>query len=127
MGNPARALRRDLPAGVLVALSSTKIGDVVDRFGTPRVIAAGFTFLVVGYALFLRITLTPSYAAVILPSTLLLGAACALTFPSLNIQATNGLDDEQGMVSGLPEHLDPGRRGDLPCRRHRGDHGARQR
>ncbi|WP_037822208.1 MFS transporter [Streptomyces sp. NRRL B-24720] len=91
-----------LPAGVLVALSSTKIGDVVDRFGTPRVIAAGFTFLVVGYGLFLRITLTPSYAAVILPSMLLLGAACALTFPSLNIQATNGVDDdEQGMVSGL--------------------------
>ncbi|MFE9487171.1 MFS transporter [Streptomyces sp. NPDC006641] len=91
-----------LPAGVLVALSSTKIGDVVDRFGTPRVIASGFTFLVIGYALFLRITLTPSYAVVILPSMLLLGAACALTFPSLNIQATNGVhDDEQGMVSGL--------------------------
>ncbi|MEV7239389.1 hypothetical protein AB0N06_37650 [Streptomyces sp. NPDC051020] len=28
--------------------------------------------------------------------------ACALTFPSLNIQATNAVDDEeQGMVSGL--------------------------
>jgi fucose permease len=33
---------------------------------------------------------------------LLIGAACALVFPSLNIQATNGVDDhEQGMVSGL--------------------------
>ncbi|WP_328540117.1 MFS transporter [Streptomyces sp. NBC_00344] len=91
-----------LPAGALVALSSTKIGALVDRFGTPRVIAAGFTFLVVGYALFLRVSLTPQYAAVILPSMLLLGAACALAFPSLNIQATNGVhDDEQGMVSGL--------------------------
>jgi sugar phosphate permease len=39
---------------------------------------------------------------VILPSMLLIGAACALVFPSLNIQATNGVDDhEQGMVSGL--------------------------
>lgn len=91
-----------LPAGVLVALSSTKIGGIVDRFGTPRVIAVGFTLLVVAYALFLRISLTPQYAAVILPSMLLLGAACALVFPSLNIQATNGVDDhEQGMVSGL--------------------------
>ncbi|MFE6856166.1 MFS transporter, partial [Streptomyces sp. NPDC057674] len=91
-----------LPAGVLVALSSTRIGGIVDRFGTPRVIAAGFTLLVVAYALFLRISLTPQYAAVILPSMLLLGAACALVFPSLNIQATNGVDDdEQGMVSGL--------------------------
>ncbi len=91
-----------LPAGVLVALSSTKIGGIVDRFGTPRVIATGFALLVVGYALFLRISLVPQYAAVILPSMLLIGAACALVFPSLNIQATNGVDDrEQGMVSGL--------------------------
>ncbi|GAA1370125.1 MFS transporter [Streptomyces beijiangensis] len=91
-----------LPAGALVALSSTKVGSVVDRFGTPRLIAAGFAFMVVGYALFLRISLDPSYAAVILPTMLLIGAACALTFPSLNIQATNGVDDhEQGMVSGL--------------------------
>ncbi len=91
-----------LPAGALVAILSTRMGPIVDRFGTPRVIAAGFTFLVIGYALFLRINLHPSYAAVILPSMLLLGAAFALAFPSLNIQATNGVrDEEQGMVSGL--------------------------
>lgn len=91
-----------LPAGALVAISATKIGSVVDRFGTPRVIATGFAALVISYALFLRIDLTPQYAAVILPSMLLLGAACALVFPSLNIQATNGVaDNEQGMVSGL--------------------------
>ncbi|NWF25695.1 MFS transporter [Streptomyces sp. PKU-EA00015] len=91
-----------LPAGALVALSATKIGSVVDRFGTPRVIATGFSLLVVAYALFLQIDLTPTYAAVILPSMLLLGAACALVFPSLNIQATSGVEDhEQGMVSGL--------------------------
>ncbi|MFJ6725468.1 MFS transporter [Streptomyces sp. NPDC091281] len=91
-----------LPAGALVALSSTKVGAVVDRFGTPRLIVAGFALMVVGYALFLRVDLTPVYAAVILPSMLLIGAACALVFPSLNIQATNGVPDhEQGMVSGL--------------------------
>jgi sugar phosphate permease len=62
----------------------------------------GFVLMVVGYALFLRISLDPVYAAVILPTMLLIGAACALIFPSLNIQATNGVDDhEQGMVSGL--------------------------
>ncbi|QEV16782.1 MFS transporter [Streptomyces alboniger] len=91
-----------LPAGALVALSSTKVGSVIDRFGTPRVIVAGFVLLVASYVLFLRISLTPSYAAVVLPSMILLGFACALVFPSLNIQATNGVDDdEQGMVSGL--------------------------
>jgi predicted MFS family arabinose efflux permease len=91
-----------LPAGALVALSSTKMGAIVDRFGTPRLIVAGFALMVVGYALFLRVDLDPVYAAVILPSMLLIGAACALVFPSLNIQATNGVEDhEQGMVSGL--------------------------
>ncbi|WP_330341519.1 MFS transporter [Streptomyces sp. NBC_00557] len=91
-----------LPAGALVAVSSTKVGAVVDRFGTPRLIATGFAFMVLGYALFLRVDLDPVYAAVILPSMLLIGAACALVFPSLNIQATNGVEDhEQGMVSGL--------------------------
>ncbi|MFM9372009.1 MFS transporter [Streptomyces sp. Da 82-17] len=91
-----------LPAGALVALSSTKIGPLVDRFGTPRVIAVGFALLVVAYALFLRVSLDPQYTTVILPSMILIGAACALVFPSLNIQATNGVDDdEQGMVSGL--------------------------
>jgi MFS family permease len=91
-----------LPAGALVAVSSTKVGAIVDRFGTPRLIAVGFAFMVLGYALFLRVGLDPVYAAVILPSMLLIGAACALVFPSLNIQATNGVEDhEQGMVSGL--------------------------
>ncbi|MFD6286959.1 MFS transporter [Streptomyces sp. NPDC060205] len=91
-----------LPAGVLVALSATKMGAIVDRFGTPRLLVLGFALMVVGYALFLRVDLDPVYAAVILPSMLLIGAACALVFPSLNIQATNGVDDhEQGMVSGL--------------------------
>ncbi|MEE4544946.1 MFS transporter [Streptomyces sp. V4-01] len=91
-----------LPAGALVAILSTRMGPVVDRFGTMRVISFGFTALVIGYVLFLRINLHPSYAGVILPSMLLLGGAFATAFPSLNIQATNGVkDEEQGMVSGL--------------------------
>ncbi|WP_329259736.1 MFS transporter [Streptomyces pseudovenezuelae] len=91
-----------LPAGALVALSATKVGTVIDRFGTPRLIVAGFALMVVGYLLFLRIDLDPVYAAVILPTMLLVGAAFALTFPSLNVQATSGVDEhEQGMVSGL--------------------------
>jgi sugar phosphate permease len=91
-----------LPAGALVALSATKMGAIVDRFGTPRLIAVGFALMTAGYALFLGVDLDPVYAVAVLPSMLLIGAACALVFPSLNIQATNGVDDhEQGMVSGL--------------------------
>ncbi|MCM2429776.1 MFS transporter [Streptomyces sp. RKAG337] len=91
-----------LPAGALVAIASPRMGPVVDRFGTPRVITAGFASLVLGYVLFLRVDLSPDYALDILPSMLLLGTAFTLAYSSLNIQATNGVrDHEQGMVSGL--------------------------
>ncbi len=91
-----------LPAGAVVALSATKMGAIVDRFGTQRLIVAGFALMITGYALFLRVSLDPSFVTLILPSMLLIGGAFALIFPSLNIQATNGVDDhEQGMVSGL--------------------------
>ncbi|MEV6962578.1 MFS transporter [Streptomyces sp. NPDC051207] len=91
-----------LPAGALVALSATKVGTVIDRFGTARLIVVGFAFMVTGYVLFLRVDLDPVYAAVILPTMLLVGSGFALTFPSLNVQATNGVGEhEQGMVSGL--------------------------
>jgi sugar phosphate permease len=60
----------------------------------------GFALMVTGYALFLR--QHPVYAAAVLPTMLLVGSSFALTFPSLNVQATNGVDEhEQGMVSGL--------------------------
>jgi predicted MFS family arabinose efflux permease len=72
------------------------------RFGTQRIIAVAFAFFVAGYALFLRIDADPTYAWVILPSMLLIGTGFALAFPSLNIQATAGVaNDEQGLASGL--------------------------
>jgi MFS family permease len=91
-----------LPAGLIVAFGSTRMGPIVERFGTPRIIAVGMVLFVAGYALFLRINADPSYVTVILPSMLLIGAGFALTFPSLNIQATAGVaDHEQGLASGL--------------------------
>ena len=91
-----------LPAGVLVAIASTRMGPVLDRFGPPRMIAVAFACLVAGYALFLRIGPHPDYPAVILPSVLLIGAAFGLGFSALNIQATAGVaDHEQGLASGI--------------------------
>jgi MFS family permease len=91
-----------LPAGLLVAVGAPRIGPVVQRFGTARVIAAGMSAFVLGYALFLRIGVAPSYGALLLPTVLLIGIGFALSFPSLNIQATAGVaDHEQGLASGL--------------------------
>ena len=91
-----------LPAGVIVAVASARMGPLLDRFGPPRMIAVAFVCLAAGYAWFLRIGPHPDYPAVILPSVLLIGAAFGLGFSSLNIQATAGVaDQEQGLASGI--------------------------
>jgi MFS family permease len=91
-----------LPAGMLVAFGAPRLGPLVDRFGTGRIIAAGALSLLAGYALFLRLDGSPSYVGLMLPTMLLLGVGFALMFPSLNIQAVAGVGDhEQGLASGL--------------------------
>ncbi|MFI6596368.1 MFS transporter [Nonomuraea sp. NPDC050536] len=90
------------PAGLLVAITSTKMGDFADRFGTGKLIVIGAAALAGGYAIFLGIDEHPSIGGLVLPGMILMGIAFALSFPSLNIQATNGVDDdEQGLASGL--------------------------
>jgi len=93
-----------LPAGLLVALLSTRIGPIVDRIGTARLVALGALSFAVGYtAIALRgIDVAPSYILELLPTMLLLGLGFALSFPSLNIAGTSGVGDhEQGLASGL--------------------------
>ena len=93
-----------LPAGLLVALVSTRIGPIVDRLGTSRLVALGALSFATGYmAIAVRgIDIAPSYVLEILPTMLLLGIGFALSFPTLNIAGTNGVGDhEQGLASGL--------------------------
>lgn len=91
-----------LPGGLVVAFGGPRVGALVNRFGTARVVAAGFLAFVAAYLLFLRIDGEPRYLGVILPTMLLVGLGFALAFPSLNIQATAGVaDHEQGLASGL--------------------------
>jgi MFS family permease len=91
-----------LPAGLLVAFGSPRIGPLVARFGTGPLILVAFLSFVAGYALFLRAGLDPNYPTVILPTILLLGLGFALGFPSFNMQGTMGVaNEEQGLAAGL--------------------------
>ncbi|MBP2704747.1 MFS transporter [Microbispora sp. RL4-1S] len=91
-----------LPAGLLVALSSTRMGRLADRFGTGRLIVLGSVALLAGYAMFFRVDRHPSLLGMVIPGMVLLGIAFGLSFPSLNIQAVAGVpDSEQGLASGL--------------------------
>jgi predicted MFS family arabinose efflux permease len=91
-----------LPGGLLVAFGAPRIGPLVDRFGTERIILVGAVAFAIGYALFLRIGESFSYAAIFLPTILLIGLGFALCYPTFNIQATAGVaNHEQGLASGL--------------------------
>jgi predicted MFS family arabinose efflux permease len=91
-----------LPTGVLVGFIAPRTGTLVGRFGTTRLLVAGFVALVASYANMLRIGPHGSYGAVILPSMLLVGLSFVLCFPCINIQATSHVpDSEQGMAGGL--------------------------
>ncbi|GAA4502139.1 MFS transporter [Actinoallomurus oryzae] len=91
-----------LPAGLLVALSAPFAGTMIDRFGTARFIVGGLAAMSAGYVLFLPIGTHPVYVTAILPTAVLLGVGFALGFPSINVQATAGIhDDEQGLAAGL--------------------------
>jgi MFS family permease len=91
-----------LPAGVMVAVLSTRMGTIIDRFGTARVTVIAFACLVAGYAVFLQIGTRPDYPAVIMPAVLLIGLAFGLGFSSLSLAATAGVPDaEQGLAASL--------------------------
>lgn len=91
-----------LPAGLLVAGSAPFADRLIDRFGGPRLIMLGMASQVIGYLLFLRINTAPFYPVAILPSVLLIGLGFALAFPSINVQATAGISNqEQGLAAGL--------------------------
>jgi MFS family permease len=99
---PLRMALALLPTGLIVALSAPFAGTMIDRFGTARFIVGGLAAMSAGYLLFLRIGVQPVYVTAILPTALLLGAGFALGFPSINVQATAGVrDDEQGLAAGL--------------------------
>ena len=56
----------------------------------------------IGYLWFLQVEPGMNYVVFLLPTVLFLGAGFAVTFPSVNSQATAGVaDEEQGLASGL--------------------------
>lgn len=82
-------------------LAPTLTPILVNRFGSVPVISAGLALAAIAYALFLRLGLDWSYAAM-LPTMLLLGIGFALAYGPLTIVATNGVATrEQGLASSL--------------------------
>jgi MFS family permease len=79
-----------------------RIGPLATRFGVGRTLVLGMTMFVPAYLLALRIGDNFAYGSMLLPTVLLLGLGFGLAFPTLNMEATNGVaDHEQGLASAL--------------------------
>ncbi|MEV0296555.1 MFS transporter [Nocardia sp. NPDC050710] len=99
--SPLKLAMALLPVGLLVVASVFFSDKLVDRFGTGPVIAITLVVMAIGYLLFLRLNTEPSYLTVLLPAVLLIGIGW-VGFPAINIQATNGIEDEeQGLAAGV--------------------------
>ena len=91
-----------LPAGVVVAVLSTRMGQIIGRFGPAPVTLIAFACLVGGYVSFLRVGDRADYLGVILPAVLGVGIAFGLGFSALSLAATSGVaDSEQGLAASL--------------------------
>jgi EmrB/QacA subfamily drug resistance transporter len=91
-----------LPAGLIVAYGSTRIGSLVDRIGTVVPVGLGLLSLAGAYALFANIGADSPYVTAMLPTFLLSGIGFTLAFGPLTMAATGDVaDDEQGLASGL--------------------------
>jgi EmrB/QacA subfamily drug resistance transporter len=91
-----------LPAGVVVAVLSTRMGQVISRFGPGPITLIAFACLVAGYVAFLRVGTQADYLGVILPAVIGVGIAFGLGFSALSLAATSGVaDHEQGLAASL--------------------------
>jgi MFS family permease len=90
-----------LAVAVDAVVAPTVTPWLVTRFGTPRVVVAGLALSALSYALFLRLDLGWTYAAMF-PSMILIGLSFALVYGPLTILATDGIAAaEQGLASAL--------------------------
>src|SRR5258707_35028 len=96
----------DVPGAVSVTVAALLLVFTLTEapsagWATLRTIG-GLALTVVAYVLVLRIGLTSGYWPVLFPTFALIGIAFGLTFPALNIAATDGVrPEEQGVASGL--------------------------
>ncbi|MCP3822713.1 MFS transporter [Streptomyces sp. A3M-1-3] len=91
-----------LPIGLLIMILAPRAGKLVGRLGVHWMIFGGMAAYTVAFLLFLRIGDTSSYAVVILPSMVLIGAGFPFAFTAANVQATSGVaESEQGLAAGI--------------------------
>ncbi|MCE7083348.1 MFS transporter [Streptomyces sp. ST2-7A] len=91
-----------LPACLPLAVSVPFSARMVERFGTPRLIALGALTPVVGQLFYLADPAPGRYVTTLLPALLLVGLGFVFAFAALNMQAASAVEPgERGMAIPL--------------------------
>ncbi|MFC3979708.1 MFS transporter [Streptosporangium jomthongense] len=100
--SPWRCALALLPACVPLAVTVPFAGRLTARFGTEKLITAGASTSLLGYALYLLSPETRPYWSGTLPTLLLVETGFVLSFAALNMQATAGIRPaERGLAVPL--------------------------
>jgi EmrB/QacA subfamily drug resistance transporter len=101
--DPLRIGLAFLPTDIAIgALSFRFSAQLNTRFGARKVLLAGLTLMAIGLGLFARVPVDASYVADILPSMVLIGIGCGLSFPALmSLGMSDATAGDSGLISGL--------------------------
>ncbi len=88
---------------VLVAVSAVGTARVLPRFGPRWMVAIGMALAAGGLVIFAQLTPTSTYAGVIVPGLLVIGAGLGLVFgAAMNVATANAGETDAGVASALP-------------------------
>ncbi len=92
-----------LPCTIVMGTLSVRYAErLISRFGARRLLLPGLVLIGSGLALFARVPIDGNYWIDVLPSMILLGLGCGVSFPALMTLAMSDVEmSEAGLASGL--------------------------
>jgi EmrB/QacA subfamily drug resistance transporter len=91
-----------LPLALTIIVSAGVASQLVTKFGFKPILASGLGLIAIGLLLFSRVPVDGSFAADVLPASLVAAAGLGFSFVPVTIAAVSGVRDEDaGLASGL--------------------------
>src|SRR4051812_11307114 len=91
-----------LPLALTIIVSAGVASQLVSRFGFKPILVGGMVLVAIGLLLFSRVPVDGSFAADVLPASLVAAAGLGFSFVPVTIAAVSGVrDDDAGLASGL--------------------------
>src|SRR4051812_13876290 len=91
-----------LPLAVTIIVSAGVASQLVSKFGFKPILVFGMGLVAIGLLLFSRVPVDGTFAADVLPASIVAAAGLGFSFVPVTIAAVSGVrDDDAGLASGL--------------------------